>query len=66
VIRIVVKKDDDKHELKTKPGDGKEREYIYKLNGEVRPYDEKAKKVFEKYMGILDDGIELDFKGERI
>jgi beta-lactamase regulating signal transducer with metallopeptidase domain len=66
VVRIVVNKDGDKHELETKAGDGEEREYIYKLNGEVRPYDEKAKKVFEKYMSILEDGIELDIKGERI
>jgi beta-lactamase regulating signal transducer with metallopeptidase domain len=66
LIRITVMKDGDKHELETRAGDGDQTEYIYKLNGEVRPYDEKAKKIFDKYMNILEDGIELNVKGERI
>jgi hypothetical protein len=63
-IHIAVKKEGDRHELEVVPGDD-EPEYIYKLNGEVRPYDEKAKKIFEKYIEKLEDGYQL-YPGERI
>ncbi len=66
MVRITVKKDGDKHELEVQAGDGDDKEFIYKLNGEVRPYDEKAKKIFEGYISILEDGLELNVKGERI
>jgi hypothetical protein len=65
-VSITVKKDGDKHELEMNAGPGGEKEYIYKLNGEVRPYDDDAKQIFEKYQGILEDGIELHVEGERI
>jgi beta-lactamase regulating signal transducer with metallopeptidase domain len=63
-ILISVKKDGDKHELEVIPGDDKP-EYVYKLNGAVRPYDDDAKKIFEKYITKLEDGFELH-TGERI
>jgi len=65
-VSITVKKDGDKHELEMRAGSGGEKEFIYKLNGEVRPYDDDAKNIFEKYQGILEDGIELHVEGERI
>jgi len=65
-IRITVKKDGNKHELKVPAGEDDETKFVYKLNGEVRPYDDEAKKIFEPYMKILEDGIRLNVKGERI
>jgi hypothetical protein len=63
-VNVVIKKDGDKHELEIPPG-GNESDYIYKLNGEKRPYDDNAKKVFEKYIRQLEDGVELH-PGEKI
>lgn len=63
-IHIAVERDGDKHELEITPGDDKP-EYVYKLNGEVRPYGDDAKKIFEKYITKLEDGFELH-PGERI
>jgi hypothetical protein len=65
-VQITVKKDGDKHELEIQSGDDDEKAYIYKINGEVRPYDDKAKKIFEPYISVLEDGIELHTKGEKI
>jgi beta-lactamase regulating signal transducer with metallopeptidase domain len=63
-IHITLKKDGDRHELEITPGDD-EPVYIYKLNGEVKPYSIEAKKIFEKYLEHLEDGFELHV-GEKI
>ncbi len=64
--RIALTKDDVKHELEMVPGSAGRPDYIYKVDGEIRPYDDEAKKVFEKYLHFLEEGIELNVKGERI
>jgi hypothetical protein len=64
--RIALTKDGVKHELEMVPGSAGRPDYIYKVDGEIRPYDDEAKKVFEKYLHLLEDGIELNVKGERI
>lgn len=66
LVRITVEKDGSEHELEVRTGDRDEKEYIYKLDGRIRPYDEKAKKIFEDYIDILDGGLELRTRGERI
>ena len=62
---ITVKRDGDKHELEVLSGDH-EPEYIYKVNGEKRPYDDDAKKIFEKYLDRLEDGFSIHPKGKKI
>ncbi|MCK5405798.1 MAG: hypothetical protein KAJ37_00025, partial [Candidatus Krumholzibacteria bacterium] len=62
---ITVKRDGDKHQLEVLSGDD-EPEYIYKINGEKRPYDEDAKKIFEKYLDRLEDGFSIHPKGKKI
>jgi beta-lactamase regulating signal transducer with metallopeptidase domain len=64
-LLIEVKKGGDSHLLEIVPGKGDSRKYIYKLNGEKRPYDDDAKKIFEKYLEHLEDGYKL-YPGERI
>jgi len=64
-LLVEVKRDGDRHLLEIVPGDGDAREYIYKLNGEKRPYDDEAKKIFDKYLEQLEDGYKL-YPGERI
>ncbi len=64
--RIALTKDGVKHELEMVPGSAGRPDYIYKVDGEIRPYDDEAKKVFEKYIHLLENGIELNVKGERI
>ncbi len=65
--KLIIKmdKDGDKHQLEVETDKRGEREYIYKVNGEEKPYDSKAKKMFEDYIELLDDGIKLH-KGEKI
>ena len=64
--RITLVKDGVKHDLEMVAGSAGRPDYIYKVDGEIRPYDDEAKKVFEKYIHLLEDGIELNVKGERI
>ena len=54
-----MKKDGERHELEIVPGDDDSKEYVYKLNGEERPYDDKAKEIFDRYIRELDDGFEI-------
>jgi hypothetical protein len=61
---ISVKKGGDRHDLEVIPGDD-DPDYIYKLNGEVKPYSIEAKKIFGKYLEHLEDGFELHI-GEKI
>jgi beta-lactamase regulating signal transducer with metallopeptidase domain len=65
-VGITVWKDGDEHDLEVKVGHGGDMEFIYKLNGESRPYDENARKIFDRYIRLLKDGLELNVKGERI
>jgi beta-lactamase regulating signal transducer with metallopeptidase domain len=58
---IRVKKDADRHELEIVTGD-ESRKYVYKLNGEERPYDDEAKKIFSKYVREVDEGFEIKFR----
>jgi beta-lactamase regulating signal transducer with metallopeptidase domain len=62
---ITVEKDGDKHELEVLSGDD-EPEYIYKVNGKKRPYDDDAKKIFERYLDRLEDGFSIHPKGKKI
>jgi beta-lactamase regulating signal transducer with metallopeptidase domain len=62
---IEMKKDGDKHQLEVEPGKRGEREYIYKVNGEKKPYDSEAQKMFKDYLEILDGGLEIP-RGEKI
>jgi len=64
-ILVVVKKDGDKHELEVNPKDGRDPEYIYKLNGDVKPYGDEEKKIFEKYLKRLESGFEM-YPGEKL
>jgi beta-lactamase regulating signal transducer with metallopeptidase domain len=65
-VRIAIEQDGDTHELIVPAGERDEKEFVYKLNGEVRPYDDDASKIFAPYMKILEDGLELNVKGEKI
>ena len=58
---IRVKKNGDRHELKIVTGDDS-RKYVYKLNGEERPYDDEAKKLFGKYVEELEDGFQIKLR----
>jgi beta-lactamase regulating signal transducer with metallopeptidase domain len=58
---IRIKKDGERHELEIVPGDDS-RKYIYKLNGEERPYEDEAKKIFGEYIEELEDGFQIKLR----
>jgi beta-lactamase regulating signal transducer with metallopeptidase domain len=64
-VIIKVDRDGDTHQLEIRPGNRGERNYTYKVNGEEKPYNGEAKKLFEDYLELLDDGLEVP-KGEKI
>lgn len=64
-LTVTVKKNDDEHVLEVIPGKDDSRDYIYRLNGEQRPYGDDEKEIFRKYLRRLERGYELHV-GERI
>jgi beta-lactamase regulating signal transducer with metallopeptidase domain len=63
---ITVTRDGKRHELEVRSSDNGEPAYTYKVDGEIRPYDENARKIFEKYLRHRGSGFEVKIKGERI
>jgi hypothetical protein len=58
---IKVKKGGDRHQLEIVARDDS-RKYVYKLNGEERPYDDEAKKIFSRYIEETEDGFEIKLR----
>jgi hypothetical protein len=64
-VLIQIDRDGDVHQLEIRLGKNGKREYLYKKNGEKKPYDHDAKEIFEDYIDEYEDFIGIP-KGEKI